>query len=228
MGHNEIEVREEEYEEDISDITIIDQFDGCSFTIPNHEQHTAIISVQIPPHIEAELWSMVNTQEDQINFDDHVDDNHYTPYYSKSAIRIAEAVKDIKAKLGKFSLNKVADAINGGAIKNDDDFTRQQIITADTILGTDISYKKGVYTEKQQFKGSEEDDATSNSVTLEVDIIFEENLSILAGVALPTSWLVLIQIKDKTSEVLLHNIQKMIALFEVMGYSPLRVSNTIS
>ena len=39
----------------------------------------------------------------------------------------------------------------------------------------------------------------------------------LAGLALPTSWTVLIQIKDKTGEVLLHNIQKMIALFEVMG-----------
>jgi len=156
MGHDDIEIREEGYEEDIRDITIIDQFDGCSFTIPNHDQCTEIISVQIPPHTKEELWSMVNTQADQINFDqspmdyeDNVDENHYTPYYSKSAVRIAEAVKDMQAKLGKFSLSKVADATNGGAIKNDDDFTRQQIVTADTILGTDISYNKGVFTEKQ-------------------------------------------------------------------------------
>jgi len=123
----------------------------------------------------------------------------------------------MQAKLGKFSLNKVAEAMLGGAIKNDTDYTRQQILTADTILGKDIAYKKGVHTQKQQYKESNEDDATTNHLTLEIDIIYDENLSMLAGVALPTSWTVLIQIKDKTAETLLHNIQKMLALFEVMG-----------
>jgi len=75
----------------------------------------------------------------------------------------------------------------GGAIKNDTDYTRQQILTADTILGKDIAYKKGVHTQKQQYKGSNEDDATTNHLTLEIDIIYDENLSMLAGVALPTS-----------------------------------------
>ena len=108
------------------------------------------------------------------------------------------------------SLNKVVEAMLGGAIKNDTDYIRQQILTANTIFGRDISYKKGVHTQNQQYKGSEHD-ATNNHIMLEVDIIFEENLSILAGVALLTSWTVLIQTKDKTAEVLLHNIQKMIA-----------------
>ena len=58
----------------------------------------------------------------------------------------------MQAKLGKFSLNKVAEAMLGGAIKNGTDYTRQQILTADTILGKDIAYKKGVHTQKQQYK----------------------------------------------------------------------------
>ena len=188
------------------------------------EQSTEVIRVQIPSHTTEEFWSLMNSYVDQINIDnsptkneDDVDESQYTPYYSKSAIRMAESVKETRTKLGKFSLNKVAEAMIGGAIKNTIDYTRQQILTADTILGNDIAYKKGVHTEKQQFKGSEEDDATSNNITLEVDIIFDENLGILAGVAIPTSWLVLIQVKDKTAEVLLHNIQKMIVLFASMG-----------
>ena len=228
MGHDNIEIREEEYEEDSRDIpTMTDRFDGCSFTIPDHEScthDTETMSVQVPSHTTKNFWVLVNTHVDQINFDntftedgDDVDESQYTPYYSKSAIKIAESVKDTQTRLGKFSLNKVAEAMLGGAIKNDTDYTRQQILTADTILGRDISYKKGVHTQKQQYKGSEQDDATTNHITLEIDIIFEENLSILTGVALPTSWTVLIQIKDKTAELLLHNIQKMISLFDVMG-----------
>ena len=189
-----------------------------------NEQCTEIISVQVPSQTTKKFWSLVNTHINQMNVDntftekgDGIDESQYTPYYSKSAIRIAESVKDTQTKLGKFSLNKVAEAMIGGAIKNAADYTRQQILTADRILGSDISYKKGVHTEKQPFKGSEEDDATSDNITLEVDIIFDENLSILASLAIPTSWLVLIQIKDKTAEVLLHNIQKMIALFAAMG-----------
>ena len=92
----------------------------------------------------------MNTYADQINVDnsstkneDDVDESQYTPYYSKSAIRTAESVKETQTKLGKFSLNKVAEAMIGGAIKNTTDYTRQQILTADTILGSDIAYKKG-------------------------------------------------------------------------------------
>lgn len=86
--------------------------------------------------------------------DSGVDGSEYTQYYSKSAIRMAGAVKDMQAKLEKFSLNKVANAINGGAIKNDNDFTRQQIITADTILGTDITYKKECLPKNNTLKGA--------------------------------------------------------------------------
>jgi len=142
---HEIEIREEEYEEDDEHVTTTERFDGCSFNIPNHYDHTEILSAQVPSHTEKSLWSMVNTHADQIDleqtqidYDDNVDEHQYTPYFSKTAVRIAEAVKDMQAKLGKFSLNKIADALNGGAIKNDEDFTRQQIITADHILGTDI------------------------------------------------------------------------------------------
>ena len=60
---------------------------------------------------------------------------------------MAAAVKDMQAKLGKFSLNKVAEAMLGGAIKNATDYTRQQILTADNILGKDIVQKRSAYAE---------------------------------------------------------------------------------
>ena len=214
----EIEIREEEFDEDVNEITATDQLDGCSFTLVINPITDEIINIQLPEHTSKDFWRLVTSTNEQLHHHpdaDHesgIDDSEYTPYYSKAAIRTAAAVKDMQPKLGKFSLNKVAEAMLGGAIINATDYTRQQqILTADTILG------KGVHTQKQQYKGSEEDDATTNHITLEIDIIFDENLSMLAGLALPTSWTVLIQIKDKTGEVLLHNIQKMIALFEVMG-----------
>jgi hypothetical protein len=71
-------------------------------------------------------------------------------YYSKRAIEIAQAVKVIQGKLGKFSLRKVHEAILNGSVIIPESFTRAQVITADEILGTDIEYKQGVYTEKKQ------------------------------------------------------------------------------
>ena len=56
MGHDVIEIREEEYEEDIQNINMTDQFDGCSFTIPEQEQSTEVIRVQIPSHTTEEFW----------------------------------------------------------------------------------------------------------------------------------------------------------------------------
>ena len=38
MVHEDIEIREEEYKEDIRNINTVDQFDGCSFTLPDHER----------------------------------------------------------------------------------------------------------------------------------------------------------------------------------------------
>ena len=58
-------------------------------------------------------------------------------------------------------------------------------MTADVILGSDVDYLKGVYTEKQQFKGTE-GEPHPDEVVLEADIIFDENLTMLICVAIPT------------------------------------------
>ena len=62
-------------------------------------------------------------------------------YYSRKAIEVAQAVKTIQGKLGKFSLRKVHEAILNGSVIVPDSFTRAQILTADEILGTDVEYK---------------------------------------------------------------------------------------
>ena len=71
-------------------------------------------------------------------------------YYSKKAIEVAQTVKTLQAKLGKFSLRRVHEAILNGFVIVPDSFTRAQILTADEILGTDVDYKQGVFTEKTQ------------------------------------------------------------------------------
>jgi hypothetical protein len=85
--------------------------------------------------------------EDQVAFEDP------QRHYSKEALRKAEAVKETQAKCGKFSLRKLYEAFLRGAITNTEGYTKSQIMTADEILGSDVDYLKGVYTEKQQFKG---------------------------------------------------------------------------
>ena len=89
-------------------------------------------------------------------------------------------------------------------------------MTADEILGSDVDYLKGVYTEKQQFKGTE-GEPNPNEVVLEADIIFDENLTMLICVAIPTLWTVITQLKDKTAELILGAIEKVIAVFKFMG-----------
>ena len=142
LGHENIE---EEYEDDDQNSsTTTDQFDGCSFTLPDPESRaheTETISIQVPTHTTKEFWTLVNTNIDQLNSnntytedEDDVNESQYTPYYSKSAIKIAESVKDTQKRLENVSQNKVAEAMLGGAIKNDTDYTRQQILTADTII----------------------------------------------------------------------------------------------
>ena len=98
LGQENIEIREEEYEEDDQNSsTTTDQFDGCSFTLPDPEScahETETISIQVPTHTTKELWALVNTNIDQLNSytedEDDLDESQYTPYYSKSAIKIAE------------------------------------------------------------------------------------------------------------------------------------------
>ena len=149
-------------------------------------------------------------EEDQVAYEDT------QRHYSKEALKKAEAVKEIQARCGKFSLRKLYDAFLTGAIVNTEGYTKTQIMTADEILGSDVDYLKGVYTEKQQFKGTE-GEPNPDEVVLEADIIFDENLTMLACVAIPTLWTVLLQLKDKTAEVILEAIEKVIAVFKFMG-----------
>ena len=156
-------------------------------------------------------------QELEVKDDDQVAyEGNSQRFYSKEALRRAESVKETQAKCGKFSLRKLYEAFLSGAITNTEGYTKSQIMTADEILGSDVDYLKGVYTEKQQFKGTE-GEPNPNEVVLQADLIFDENLTMLICIAIPTLWTVLLQLKDKTAEVILAAIEKVIAVFKFMG-----------
>ena len=56
------------------------------------------------------------------------------------------------AKLGIFSLRKIAEAKIGGAITNKEGWSGAQILATDKILGTNVADKMGVHTVKKQFR----------------------------------------------------------------------------
>jgi hypothetical protein len=186
----------------------------------NHEEPKRILIRE--EEYEEEDCSNGEEYYHAFNMEDNIEDEDQVAYedaqrhYSKEAVKKAEAVKEVQAKCGKFSLRKLYDAFLTGAIVNTEGYTKTQIMTADEILGSDADYLKGVYTEKQQFKDTE-GEPNPNEVVLEADIIFDENLTMLACVAIPTLWTVLLQLKDKTAEVILAAIEKVIAVFKFMG-----------
>ena len=59
-------------------------------------------------------------------------------------------------------------------------------MATDKILGTNVAYKMGVHTAKKQFRGNQ-DEHDEDSVVLEADVIFDENIIILICVAISTS-----------------------------------------
>ena len=138
-------------------------------------------------------------------------------YYSRKAIEVAHAVKTIQGKLGKFSLRKVHEAILNGSIVTPETFTRAQILTADEILGTDVEYKQGIYTEKKQSQNSEKTDPTSNDIALEMDLIYDANLTMLISLGLPSNFTTILSVKDKSFESCQPAIDKMIAMHKIMG-----------
>ena len=144
-------------------------------------------------------------------------------YYSRKAIETAQAVKTIQGKLGKFSLRKIHEAILNGSIITPDTFTRVQIITADEILGTDIEYKQGIYTEKTQSENSEKTDPTSNDIALEMDLIYDENLTMLISLGIPSNFTMILSVKDKSFESCQPAVDKMIAMHRIMGRNVVEV-----
>ena len=139
-------------------------------------------------------------------------------YYSKKAIEVTHAVKNIQAKLvGKFSLRKVHEAILNGSVIVTETLTKAQIITADEILGMDVEYKQGIYTEKTQNENSEKTDPTSTDIALEIDLIFDENLTMLISLGLPSNFTMILSVEDKSFESCRPAVDKMIAMHKILG-----------
>ena len=53
---------------------------------------------------------------------------------------------------------------------------------------TDVEYKQGIYTERTQHQNSEKTDPTSNDIALEMDLIFDENLTMLISLGIPSNF----------------------------------------
>ena len=75
-------------------------------------------------------------------------------------------MKEIQARVEKFSLHKVYDTLLKGTITNTLELTRVQVLTADEVLGTDAAYHKGIHTERIQNKNTEKTDPTSTDVMM--------------------------------------------------------------
>ena len=173
------------------------------------------------PSTDRTFWRTLRTEKEQLedntNFDeDFVADTPPQQYFTKDAIDNAMQIRNMQAKLGMFSLRKIAEAKIGGAITNKEGWSGAQILATDKILGTNVAYKMGVHTAKKQFRGNQEEH-DEDSVVLEADVIFDENLIMLICVAIPTSWTSIMQIKDKAQETLIQAIRKVIATVKIMG-----------
>ena len=77
-----------------------------------------------------------------------------------------ELVKEIQARVEKYSLHKVYDTLLKGTITNTLELTRVQVLTADEVLGTDTAYHKGIHTERLQNKNTEKTDPTSTDIMM--------------------------------------------------------------
>ena len=148
------------------------------------------IDIVLQPSSDRTYWRVLRTKKEQLEdnkkFDeDFVADTTPQPYFTKDAIDNAIQVREMQAKLGMFSLRKIAEAKIGGAITNKEGWSGAQILATDKILGTNVAYKMGVRTAKKRFRGKQEEH-DEDSLVLEADIIFDENLIMLICVAIPT------------------------------------------
>ena len=141
---------------------------------------------------------------------------HSTPLFvSKQAINTAMQAKNLQSRLGKFSLRTVAEAVLGGAVDTGGKLlTRQDIISADAVLGNDPAYLSGVFTKPKHAVNSEEKiDVLSGELLLECDLIFDEELIFFLGVAIPTGWACLKQLSNKSAPSILQAISDVITFF---------------
>ena len=164
----EITIREEEYEEPNDYETIL--YDNIDETI----------DIELKSDTDRTFWRALRTEQEQLedntNFDeDFVADTLPQPYFTKEAIENAIQVREMQAKLGMFSLRKIAETKIGGAITNKEGWSGAQILATDKILGTNVAYKMGVHTSKIQFRGNQ-DEHDEDNVVLEADVIFDENI----------------------------------------------------
>ena len=86
-----------------------------------------------------------------------------------------------------------------------------------------MEYKQGVYTEKTQSENSEKTDPTSNDIALEMDLIYDENLTMLISLELPSNFTMILSVKDKSFESCQPAIDKMIAMHKIMGKNVVEV-----
>ena len=80
-----------------------------------------------------------------------------------------------------------------------------------------MEYKQGIYTEKTQNENSEKTDPTSNDIALEIDLIYDENLTMLISLGIPSNFTMILLVKDKSFESCQPAIDKMIAMHKIMG-----------
>ena len=85
------------------------------------------------------------------------------------------------------------------------------------MLGTDAAYHKGIHTERLQNKNTEKTDPTSTDVTMEMDLIFNENLIMLISVYIPILYTMIVMLEDKKAETIIPAIEKMIAAHKREG-----------
>ena len=114
-----IVIREEEYEEEdvLTETDINDPEDSevPLWTLTKEQYNVFNMEMQKDEEQEPEV-----EDDDQVVYEDT------QRHYSKEALKKAEAVKDVQAKCGKFSLRKLYDAFLAGAIVNTEGYTKTQ------------------------------------------------------------------------------------------------------
>lgn len=165
--YRNIRIQRDESDDDTELLPLIsydsdDDFDNpfaWKHTNTHAPDHTSVGYAQLPDTLHHIIDERPTECKETVVIDTSL--GPHINYYSRKALEVAQAVKTIQGKLGKFSLRKVHEAILNGSVIVPETFTRAQILTADEILGTDVEYKQGIYTEKTQSQNSEKTDPTS-------------------------------------------------------------------
>jgi len=97
------------------------------------------------------------------------------------------------------------------------------MVTITTPLGltrvTSTNSRRSVGHERciLQNKNTEKTDPTSTDVTMEMDLIFNENLIMLISVYIPILYTMIVMLEDKKAETIIPAIEKMIAAHKREG-----------